>query len=171
MAKAPVAQTISKSSAQHQSKSLVSVHTPQHKTRRHSNRLHAQFQPAHSRAQLATGQHSTALRLAAAVPASARQPAAVAPRQQTGNEHLDGKLKIIGGSLASTLIISDLISLCCLSSRLEGPEPASCLGGKSPLLLGTCTSRTRKGGPGGDMLASGIWLARELGACNVRVPQ
>ena len=32
------------------------------------------------------------------VATSANQPVAAAPRQQTGNEHLDGKLKVIGES-------------------------------------------------------------------------
>ena len=46
--------------------------------------------------QRAAGQHATAPGHAASLIAAAQQPIAAVPKQQTGNEHLDGKLKIIG---------------------------------------------------------------------------
>ena len=46
--------------------------------------------------QRAAGQHPTAPGHAASLIAAAQEPIAAATKQQTGNEHLDGKLKIIG---------------------------------------------------------------------------
>ncbi len=46
--------------------------------------------------QRTAGQHATAPGHAAGLIAAAQEPIAAAPKQQTGNEHLDGKLKIIG---------------------------------------------------------------------------
>lgn len=72
------------------------AHSLQHRPRKHRHRLYAQFQSAHGMTQRAAGQHATAPGHAAALIAAAQQPIAAAPKQQTGNEHLDGKLKIIG---------------------------------------------------------------------------
>ena len=60
------------------------------------------FQPASRAKHTLKRQHrliSAAANAAVTVVASsANQPVAAAPRQQTGNEHLDGKLKVIGES-------------------------------------------------------------------------
>lgn len=72
------------------------AHSLQHRPRKHRHRLYAQFQSAHDTMQRAAGQHATAPGHAASLIAAAQEPIAAAPKQQTGNEHLDGKLKIIG---------------------------------------------------------------------------
>lgn len=72
------------------------AHSLQHCPRTHRHRLYAQFQSAHDTMQRAAGQHATAPGHAASLIAAAQEPIAAAPKQQTGNEHLDGKLKIIG---------------------------------------------------------------------------
>ncbi len=96
VAQLPMAQPICQSNPSHHCQRLLPARGSQHRLSHHRHRLHVQFQSAHSRQQRPTGQHATAPDLASAVTASAHQPVAAAPRQQTGNEHLDGKLKIIG---------------------------------------------------------------------------
>lgn len=48
-----------------------------------------------------------------------QQAATIAPKQQTGNEHLDGKVKIIGNAHALFLYVC-LISLVGFHKHVEG---------------------------------------------------
>ena len=59
--------------------------------------------------QRAAGQHAIAPGHAASLIAAAQEPIAAAPKQQTGNEHLDGKLKIIG---TVSLFLNPLMCVC-----------------------------------------------------------
>ena len=97
------------------------AHSLQHRPRKHRHRLYAQFQSAHDTMQRAAGQHATAPSHTASLIAAAQEPIAAAPKQQTGNEHLDGKLKIIG---TVSLFLNPF--MCVWTSR-QGLVFARCL--------------------------------------------
>ncbi|DBA92080.1 hypothetical protein WJX77_001940 [Trebouxia sp. C0004] len=94
------------------------AHSLQHRPSKHRHRLYAQFQSAHDTIQRAAGQHATAPGHAASVIAAAQQPIAAAPKQQTGNEHLDGKLKIIGVGNRGSSAVGRLIK----NGKVSGAE-------------------------------------------------
>ncbi|DBA68374.1 hypothetical protein WJX79_000768 [Trebouxia sp. C0005] len=68
--------------------------------------------------QRAAGQHATAPGHAASLIAAAQQPIAAVPKQQTGNEHLDGKLKIIGVGNRGSSAVGRLIK----NGKVSGAE-------------------------------------------------
>ena len=83
-------------------------------------RARSKLQPVFSAQQRHESPPQVASDITSAITASSQQPITAVPRLQTGNEHLDGKLKIIG-TLCPPLSLAQHLILACslaLQSRL-----------------------------------------------------